>query len=140
MQLQGVRVSILITFFSILTSFGQSETYRLKVIDSVSYEISCLHYFEFKKGGKIYKVISEDYSDTLEPTCLSTFEISKKYCLSLYRIYWIDDQGIWIDLLKTRVSSNSRTFGGLEKPVYMCDAIFRDKVNCACIIEKKRKK
>lgn len=138
MQLQGVRIVIIILFFA-SKSFGQSQKYRLKVIDSISYEVSCLYYFEFKKGGKTYKVISESYPDTLEQNCLSTLEIGKKYSLSLKRIYWIDDQGIWIDLLKTRISSNGRSFGGLERPVYMCDAIFKNQISCECLVDRKKR-
>lgn len=141
MQLQGIRV-VIISFFIINYAVAQQNIYRLKTVDSTSF--LKYYYFEFKKGSKIYKVISKK-KDTLtsESSCYINLEVKRNYNLNLERLFFLEDKDsiigtFYYEVIRMRFRKGNRQFGGNE-PVYMCDAIFRDKISCECLVDRKKR-
>ncbi|HNS41665.1 MAG TPA: hypothetical protein PKN22_02810 [Taishania sp.] len=139
MQLQRIRVTIIILLFSGTITFGQ-DIYRLKVLDSTSF--SKYNYFEFKKGKDIYKVISKKKdTSSLANLCLLNLEIKNYYKLNLEQILFLEDKedGIGVfyyDVERMIFRGKNRAFGGPEKPVYLCDSIFKNQISCECLVDQ----
>lgn len=141
MQLQGIRV-VIISFFIINYAVAQQNIYRLKTVDSTSF--LKYYYFEFKKDKKKYIVISQkSHTNSLANLCLLNLEIKKYYNLNLERLFFLEDKDsiigtFYYEVIRMRFRKGNRQFGGNE-PVYMCDAIFRDKISCECLVDRKKR-
>lgn len=132
MQLKRMKFFIVIVFavMNVSLLYGQKQKYKLKIIDSVSYREYNFYYMELKKGLDTYKVLSEIRSDSIVESCIIQLKTKKKYNLHLERLYYIENEGFLLDLLKTRISINNRSIGGLSQPVYLSNNIFNDKIYC----------
>lgn len=142
MQLQGIRV-VIISFFIINYAVAQQNIYRLKTVDSTSF--LKYYYFEFKKDKKKYIVISQkSHTNSLANLCLLNLEIKKYYNLNLERLFFLEDKddnlGVFFyDVERMIFKGGKRKFGGLERPVYMCNAIFKNQISCECLVDRKKR-